>query len=491
MKKFIAILFSFVVIFSTFGCKKNDNINSLSKDLTKYEINLELNCETKSVKGKQTITYINNTNSILKNIKFHLYPQFFEQGATEKIISSTKMNNAYPNGMSYADFNIDRVKVEEQEKAISYECEFDSILNVELNSSLTPNQSAEIYIEYSFSLPNCHHRFGYGENTINLANFYPIICVYENGNFSTNGYNANGDPFYSDMANYCVNITLDSQYIVAGTGTKKEEKIEKGNKIINFEAKLVRDFALVISDDFQIINKKFENTNIEYYYFNDTHPESSLNAGADAIKTFSNLFGNYPYSNFSIVESDFIYGGMEYPNLVMISSDIENEIDYLNVIIHETAHQWWYGMVGNDEFTLPWLDESLTEFSTILFYDNNKDYNLNHKQMINSAKENYSLFISVYEDVLGTIDTSMRGVDKYSTEPEYTYCIYVKGVLMYESLYQLIGEKAFYKSLKTYFEENKYANAKPNNLISAFEKTTKQDLKNFFDSWLNGKVVIR
>jgi len=491
MRKFLVILACFVFSFTLFGCKKADNLSNISKDLSTYYLDISLDCANKKVTAKQTVTYINNTESILKNIKFHLYPQFFEQGATNKIVSNTHMNNVYPNGISYADFNVDRVQVENTEKTIVYENEFDSILNVQLNSSLLPEESTTIKIDFSFTLPNACHRFGYGDNTINLANFYPIACVYENDSFNTNGYNANGDPFYSDMANYCVNIELNQQYVIAASGNKTNQKIENNFKYVSYEANVVRDFAIVVSDKFSVVNKETDNTNIEYYYFNDNHPESSLKAGVDAIKTFSKMFGEYPYKNFSIVETDFIYGGMEYPNLVMISTDITNETDYLNVIVHETAHQWWYGVVGNDEFTYPWLDESLTEFSTILFYDNNENYQLNHKDMINSSKENYTLFITVYEDVLGPIDTSMRAVDKYATEPEYTYCTYVKGVLMYDSLYQLIGKNAFNKSLKTYFENNKYSNASPEDLITAFEKTTKQNLSNFFESWISGKVIIR
>ncbi len=491
MKKFFIILVSFALIFSVSGCKKKDNLNSLSQDLSLYEIELDVDTETKFVKATQNITYINNTESILKTIKLHLYPQYFEEGATSKIISSTKMNNAYPNGMSFAEFEIDRVQVDNVEKTIVYDCEFDSILCVELNSSLMPSEKTNIYIEYSFTLPNCCHRFGYGDNTINLANFYPIVCVFEQDSFNTNGYNANGDPFYSEMATYKVNVITNKKYVVAGTGDKIDEKVENGKKNVSFEAKLVRDFALVLSDKFQVISENIDNVNVEYYYIIDQNPSDSLKAGVDSIKTFSNLFGDYPYSSFSIVENDFMYGGMEYPNLIMISNSIENKDDYLNVIIHETAHQWWYGMVGNDEFKYPWLDEALTEFSTLLFYDQNENYNLTHEKMVNISKDNYSLFISVYEDVLGTIDTSMRAVDEYSTEPEYTYCTYVKGVLMYESLYQLIGEKAFIKGLQIYFDNNKFTNATPDELICSFEEACKSDLTNFFSSWIEGKVVIR
>lgn len=495
MKKFYIILTSLICLFSGIlfcGCnKKKDDLETLSKNLTTYNISLELNEENKTVKAKQTVIYANNTDSILKHIKFHLYPQYFEQGATDTVISATQLNNAYPNGMSYAEFNIERVQVEKSDSPIEYEGEHNGILCVTLNNSLTPDSVCEIQIDFSFTIPNCNHRFGYGENTINLANFYPIACVFENGEFSTKPYHANGDPFYSDMSNYCVEVLHSNQYIVASSGTKTSEKQGEKTTKSTFKANMIRDFALVLSSKFETLSTKVGNTEISYYYFSDSTPEQSLKASADSIETFSKLFGDYPYPSYSVVETDFVHGGMEYPNLVMIATDIEDKNDYLNVIIHETAHQWWYGIVGNDEYTHPWIDEALTEFSTLIFYDNNDGYEYSHKQIIDSATDNYTLFVSVYEDVLGSLDTSMRAVDQYSTEPEYTYCIYVKGVLMFDSLYQLIGEKDFYNALRIYYNVNKYKNATPNDLISAFEQGSGTELDNFFSAWLNGKVQIK
>ena len=491
MKKFIIILTCLFAGLICFGCNKSDNINSLSKGLTNYDIKLTLDAENMQATATQTVSYVNQTGAILKHVKFHLYPQFFEYGATNNVISPTQLNNAYPNGMSYAEFNIDRVKANGIDGTVQYEGEHDGILVVTLNNSLTPNEVCEIEIDFSFTLPNCNHRFGYGENTINLANFYPIACVFENGEFSTNPYHPNGDPFYSDMANYCVTITHSSQYIVASSGKETNKQTSENTTTTTFKANMIRDFAMVLSNQFKTISSEHNNTKIYYYYFSDNSPETSLKAGTDSIKTFSKLFGEYPYATFSIVETNFVHGGMEYPNLVMISNEIESQDDYLNVIIHETAHQWWYGLVGNDEFKHPWLDEALTEFATVLFYDNNEGYNLTHKQIIDTASENYALFVSVYEDVLGSLDTSMRPVDKYQTEPEYTYCIYVKGALMFDSLYQLIGKNNFLNSLKTYYNQNRYTNTTPTDLISAFEQGSNTKLNNFFSAWLNGKVQIR
>ena len=110
--------------------------------------------------------------------------------------------------------------------------------------------------------------------------------------------------------------------------------------------------------------------------------------------------------------------------------------------------------------------------------------------MIDACRDNYSLFVSVYTDVLGSLDTSMREVDKYATEPEYTYCTYVKGVLMFDSLENLVGSEKFLKSLKNYYQNHKFSTATPENLINSFNSTCKTNLNNFFDSWIQGKVVV-
>lgn len=490
MKKFSLIFLCLFSVFAFSGCKKSTDLQLNTETLNNYNITLTVNTEEKHVSATQTLSYINNSNTPLNEIKFHVYPQFFNEECINYVVSNNKMNEAFPNGMDFCSFEITRIQANSKDKEICFDGEHNSIIAVNLDSSLSPNERIELSFEYNFSIPNCEHRFGYGDNTINLANFYPIACVFEDGEFNTNPYNSNGDPFYSDISNYSVSISANNSYIVAGTGEKTDSISANNLRTTTFKASGVRDFALVLSNKFEIASKQVDNTLVEYYYFDDTNFETNLKASVDALTTFNKLFGKYPYKTLSIVKNDFIYGGMEYPTLVMISADIENNDDYMNVIIHEIAHQWWYGVVGNDEFEYPWLDEALTEYSTLLFYDYNEGYNFTHDQLLNINKENYSLFVSVYEEVLGSIDTSMRAVNEYATEPEYTYCTYVKGVLMYESLYQLIGEKNFIESLKVYYSDNAYKNVKPESLILAFEQVTEKDMDNFFSSWTSGKVVI-
>ncbi len=490
LKIIVSLLFVFCIALNCSACKKKDDLDKLSKKLTNYAIDMTY-YDDKKVQASCKVDFVNNTDNVLKDVKFHLYPKFYTEGATDHVLTSTKLNDAYPNGMSYAEFEVERVTIGNQDTTVMYEGEHDSILNVSLFSSIMPDDRVAIDIKYKFSLPNCEHRFGYGEDTINLNNAYPIACVYDENKYNISPYHANGDPFYSDVANYDVTITAPSKYIIAHTGEKVSEKTESNQKTTKMRAKVVRDFSIVMSEKFEVHEEKIDKINLRYFGYNDIDAKRSLKAGVDAIRTFSKMFGKYPYSTFSIVKSDFIYGGMEYPNLVMISDDIDNIDDYMNVIVHETAHQWWYGVVGNDEFRYPWLDEALTEYSTILFYDENEGYSLTHEQMVKINKDNYSLFITVYEEVLGSVDTSMRAVNEYATEPEYTYCTYVKGVLMYDSLYHLIGRNKFVSALGSYYNSCKFTNVTPDKLISSFESACKRELDGFFSSWIKGKVVIK
>src|SRR5690606_31965520 len=122
--------------------------------------------------------------------------------------------------------------------------------------------------------------------------------------------------------------------------------------IYDIEAKLMRDFAWVASKDYKIKKEKVDSTEIKLYYLDTKNAtiKHSLKAGVNAIRTFNKIFGKYPYNQYSIVMTEFP-SGMEYPGIVFISNDyfVYDRRDMLEiVIVHETAHQWWYGLVGNN-----------------------------------------------------------------------------------------------------------------------------------------------
>jgi aminopeptidase N len=253
----------------------------------------------------------------------------------------------------------------------------------------------------------------------------------------------------------------------------------------------IRDFAFVLSDKFNIVSDSYNNIKVNYYYYKNQYPNECLRAGVDSIRTFNNLFGEYPYDVINIVESNFVHGGMEYPNMVLISDAVDVQSDYINVIVHEIAHQWWYGLVGNNEYQYGWLDEGLTEYSTLLFYEENPEYNVDTKELIKNTTNSYVTFVDVYKKVFDNVDTSMnRALNEYNNESEYVYIAYVKGMLIFDNLREVIGDNKFMKGLQTYYKDNVYKIATPDILISSFEKASGNSLRDFFNSWINGNVQI-
>ncbi len=90
----------------------------------------------------------------------------------------------------------------------------------------------------------------------------------------------------------------------------------------------------------------------------------------DALTLYSRLFGPYPYQELDVVETPARAGGIEYPTLVVISDRLYTGHPRLEwVVAHEVAHQWWYGMVGSDQVDEPWLDEALTQYTTLLYHE--------------------------------------------------------------------------------------------------------------------------
>ena len=488
MKKLICFIFIFCVFLA--GCGTTLTLDQVSKNLDTYEMIIEYNHEEKTLDISQTLTYINNTETNLNEIYFHLYPNAFSEGVINKPVGVLSSQKAYPNGESYGGINISKVSHNNTDLDYILEGSDDDFLKVSLPNTLTPSSKTTLNLTYKVTLPNINHRFGYGNNTINIANFYPIVAVYED-NWVLDPYNYNGDPFYSNIANYSITISAPASLTLATTGEVLNKSTNQEITTYNIQAKAVRDYAFVLSEKFEVLTEQVGKTTVSYYYYNDENPEDFLKASVDSLNTFNSLFGEYPYSTLNVVKANFVHGGMEYPNLVLISDDVAEKADYINVIVHEIAHQWWYGLVGNNEFKYGWLDEGLTEYSTNLFYRENTDYNIDADEIIKNTTSSFANFVDLYTSVLGEVDTSMtRSLDEYNTEPEYVYVTYVKGMLFFDEIRNILGHEKFISCLQNYFETYKFQNVKPEHMLGSFENSSHTDLSGFFDSWITGKVVI-
>ena len=492
MKKLFVYLWAFLpVVVWCSGCSSSDILDSVAQDLTNYEITATLDYENKTLAALENVSYYNKTDSTLGELKFHLYPNAFSKNATVcKAVNDTQSSRAYPNGFSEGNIEVTSVMAEGKEAQFAISGADSNILAITLEDGVQANSKVNLSISFNLTIPNCEHRFGYGKNTLSLGNWFPIACVYEAGEFITDGYSPNGDPFFSEVANFSVAMSYPSKLTMVATGNIESVDTKQDMTTSIYSAKVVRDFACVFSEKFEVKSALVGNTTVSYFYYDDTSADNHLKASVDALTTFNSCFGQYPYKVLNVVKTNFLQGGMEYPQLVYISDAIENEADIVNVIVHEISHQWWYGVVGNNECENAWIDEGLAEFSTALFYDKNPTYGKTSREVLDNALSSYLLFVDVYHDVYDELDTSMnRNIHNFKTETEYVYLTYVKSVLMFDSICDIVGKENVEKSLQTLYKDNMFDIVKPVDVIAAFEKVTHKKLASFINSWLDGSVV--
>ncbi len=463
------------------GCadKSDANLN--------YDIECELNGNV--LTGKEKVAFTNFTDNSFTSLKFNLFGNAFREDATFKPISAQYTSRAYPNGQSYGDMKINSVKVEGE--GIKFEiCGQDcNILSVPLKSELFPDESVEVEIEFTLTLANVIARTGVNDSAVNLGNFYPILCGIEDGSFYECVYYSSGDPFYSDVADYMVKLNVDKGYVVASSGELIGSETTGDRVSYVYEIKSARSFAMVLSKDFTVLSEDFNGVKVNYYYYCDQAPKESMDYALKSLELFTELYGEYAYTTYSVVQTKFIQGGMEYPALVMIADDLESKA-YGEVIVHETAHQWWQTAVGNNEIKYGFLDEGLAEYSVVAFYDNYPEYEMKRSAMISSAEQTYKIFCSVSDKIFGKVDTVMlRDLGQFNSEYEYVNIAYVKPCIMYENLRKTVGDERFFNGLKRYYKEYKFKNARPDDLVGAFEKIG-ADTNGFFESFFNGKAII-
>lgn len=475
MKKIICLTVAAALCCGTLpalaACKTDDG-------RTDYKITAEY--EDGTLKGVCAVSYY-NASADTDAIEFNLYGNAYRQGATFRPVSAELNKNAYYAGESFGNMQISAVDGAKEWKVCGRD---ENILQVTLPHTLKSGARAEIEIEYELKLAKVNHRTGITQKTVNLGNFYPAACARdENGAFIECEYYSDGDPFISDCADYMVEITVPEGYEIAASGTRTETESGAYYSLEN-----ARDFCMVLSEEFTVLEAEADGIKVNCYY-TDGDGQKMLDAAVQALTCFNETFGRYEYPQFSVVQTGFAAGGMEYPALAMVSDELSGD-DMVYATVHETAHQWWYAMVGSDQLNCAWQDEGLTEYSTLYFFERHPEYGYTRTGIIRSATEAYRACYSVYGQLFGEADTTMnRHLKDFISDYEYVNIAYNKGLLLFDALRESLGDEKFFAALEDYFENYRGKIASYGEMCACFEKTG-TDVSGLFESFVEGKIVI-
>ncbi|MBR6788200.1 MAG: hypothetical protein IKM44_00110, partial [Clostridia bacterium] len=274
MKKTLLLLIALALTFGAFVFTSCDENGGASAH-TLYEIDATFDEENLTVTASERVTYINKTEAELGALYFHLYPSAFRKDARYAPVGEREKAEAYPIGVDYGGITLSSVTVNGEACEWSIGGEDEDILMI-TSLTLVPGDKTVVDIDFTLDIPQARHRFGCFDGKLNLGNWYPIACVYENGAFRTDPYYSNGDPFYSEIADYKVSFTAPTGWNVAGTGSVKAE-INGDLSTTTFTANGVRDFALTASEKYTSIEKTTaDGVTVRYYYFSDNSANEHL-----------------------------------------------------------------------------------------------------------------------------------------------------------------------------------------------------------------------
>lgn len=464
--------------------------NKEETKINNYTINADLNPADKTLTVDQQVVYKNNDNVELNELYFHVYANAFKAKETAPFLFDD-FERAYSRGFSPGYTDVTAVELSDSTGSkplkFSFQGEGQTIMKVELPQALKPNESVSLAMKYKIVIPPAGERFGYGKSNFNLGNWYPVAAVYDSTGWNLDKYYAVGDPFYSDVSDYTVNISAPKEYTIAASGVLKEEKEAGGEKTWRFEADDMRDFAFIANTAFQVIEDNVGDTEIKSYYYKgqDKKGKAALQYAKESIEVFNRRFGKYPYPNYSVVETEFP-SGMEYPGLVYINEeyydDDSNEDYILFTTVHETAHQWWYGVVGNDEIDEAWLDEGFATYSEVVFVEDEfgrKSGDSYYKYIEGEAKD--AISNRAFDGVV------LKPLSKYKNWKDYGPAVYNEGAVLLNEVRKQVGDEKFYDIMKTYYKEYAFKNATTGDFLKVCEQVGGKDFSSVFDKYLSAK----
>ena len=479
----------------------------LSHRIADYTIDCRLDPETKILRATETLRWKNTSSDPINELQFHLYQNGFRDEKSSFLIELGEIPKGLVGNWGYC--NILRMELPDgtdlTQRLVYIQPDdmnkYDkTVCSVKLPKNIIPGETIKLKIDFETRLPWAVSRSGFEKSFFSVTQWFPKIGVYEDGEWICHQYHSHGE-FYSDFGVYDVTITLPQEYVVGATGIRIEEKnIGNGLKRLRHYCEDVHDFAWCADIDFVEYKERYGDTDIRLLCQKD-HVDMAqrfLKAISVTFEYYGSRYGVYPYPIITIIESKHrATGEMEYPTLfqtgnfdtngdikIYQSEPLPESDKYIEwLTIHEFGHNWWYGMVANNETDHVWVDEGINTYaSTKALEFGYGPYILkNHDGITETAREHdRNIYLNRAKDAT-ILQTSwlFRSWDEFFA---FNYC---KPEMMLLTLNNYFGEELWDQVMKTFFQRWKFKHPKTEDFYDVVYEVTGKNLKHFFDEYMN------
>jgi hypothetical protein len=432
---------------------------------TAYELNVHLDYPQHRLDVQQRIDYTNVTSQTLSDIVLNVHPN--------------RSRNV---------FELIDIKVDVDGEMVAPEVfPLDVTLRVALPRELQPNEHTVLYLSFILKLPKISPSeefsgasFGYSSRAMSVGNWYPVLAPFreDKGWYGLTQFVV-GDPYVTEVADYRVTITATEGIVIGGTG----RETRSGNRW-SYEAEQARSFAFAASDMYEVETIQVGGVNVHGYSF-PNHREAAqvaLETAARALELFIELYGPYPYADYRLCETEFA-GGLEFSGLTFLGSPFYEQYDgstrtpLIPLTAHEVSHQWFYGLVGNDQVTEPWLDEAFAEYSSFLYYE----------RYLPADTDWWWNYVVDQWAPTGIIDARIH---EFRNNRDYLDAVYRRGAQFVRDLRLVMGDPAFFAMLQEYQRRYAYQLVRSRDFFALVQEYTTADLVPLQEEYFRQRIPL-
>ena len=518
-----------------------------SDQIVQYQIRVSLDPAKRQLTGKQTLTWRNpSSTDTVGELQFHLYLNAFKNTTSTFVKESGGQLRGDQMGKdSWGWIDIASITTSsgvDLKPTLAFIQPDDgnkddqTVAKVVLPEPVPPGGSVTLDVAFTSKLPQVFARTGYKDDFYLVGQWFPKIGVYEPagmrgraaGGWNCHQFHANSE-FYADFGAYQVEITAPSNYVIGATGERKHEHANNnGTTTYTYEQADIHDFAWTADPDYVVVKATFSATkdvtpaeyertatllgrsvdevklsdvDITVLLQPDHRPQAQrhVDSAKVALKWFGLWYGRYPYKTLTVVDpapGAGGAGGMEYPTLITAGSawmfnywpfDKIRAVE--GVVIHEFGHQFWYAMVGNNEFEEAWLDEGFNTYST-------------GRTMTAAYGRDTTMMeflgVSIGENDTGRLSNSpelkfnriLSNAWTYTPPGTYGFYSYVKPALVLGTLEGFVGEEMMARIMRTYHERWRFKHPRSEDFFALVNEMTGKDYSWYFDQVVRGTDIV-
>ena len=497
-------------------------------------MDIHMDVVTNRFKGKQKLVYTNNSPDTLDRVFYHLYFNAFQPNSMMDVRSRELGKIRGRRGADWDGRVRDRIQQltpqeigYQQVLSLSmngvpqtYEMH-ETILEVKLRKPILPRTSVTFDMDFEAQVPLQIRRSGRDNPQTrvrySMSQWYPKLCEYDQDGWHPTPYVAR--EFYGVWGDYEVNITIDKNYIIGGTGyLQNPQQIgygyeAPGSKVVRptgntltwkFIAPNVHDFMWAADPDYRHLVRQVPNGPTLHVLYknasnnprNDTAWKEVADAAVVVLPFMEKRFGPYPYKQYSFIHGGD--GGMEYPMGTLLVGP------GLGTVFHEWMHSWYQMMLGTNESLYGWMDEGFTDWATNLVSDYYRD-TVSRKKILNNAAALKSMDSAAallplshndtYEGYFALAKSGLEEpmtthADHFNTNFAYSLASYSKGAVFLEQLGYITGAQVRDSILLEYYRQWRFRHPSVNDFMRIAEKKSKMKLDWYKEYWVNSTKTI-